>query len=98
MIDGQQVRRPTDRPHRIPGALFPSGGTPQLLRGLESGLSAVSYLVSGILVWGGVGFGLDHLLGTGPVLALVGAVLGNAAGVYLIYLRWPVGEEDRRAA
>lgn len=95
--DGQQVRRPTDGPHRIPDALFPSG-TPQLLRGLESALSAVSYLVSGVLVWGAVGYGLDHLLGTGPVFALVGAVLGNAAGVYLIYLRWPVGEEDRRAA
>lgn len=69
-----------------------------MLRGLESALSAVSYLVSGVLVWGGVGFGLDLLLGTGPVLAVVGAVVGNAAGVYLIYLRWPVGEEDRRAA
>ncbi len=43
--------------------------------------------LAGIFTWGGVGWGLDHLLGTGPVLMLIGFVVGNMAGLYLLYLR-----------
>lgn len=82
-------------PHRlVPSA--PSRAT--LLRGLESGWSAVSYLIGGIVVWGGAGYVLDRLLPTRPVLTIIGVLVGNAAGIYLLYLRWPTHEGDRREA
>lgn len=90
------VRRSPGPSHRIPGALVPTSRS-SVLRGLESAWSAVSYLVGGVIVWGGVGFLLDRVLGTDPVLTVIGAFVGNAAGIYLIYLRWPIGEDDRRA-
>jgi F0F1-type ATP synthase assembly protein I len=58
-----------------------------LLRGLEGAWSAVGYLVGGIVVWGGVGMWLDGVLGWKPVLTIIGALVGNFAGVYLIYIR-----------
>jgi F0F1-type ATP synthase assembly protein I len=48
----------------------------------------VSTLISGIVLWGAVGLGLDHLFGTGPVLFVVGAILGNFGGIYLMYVRY----------
>lgn len=49
--------------------------------------SAVSTLISGVLVWGGIGWGIDHLAGTKPVGFAVGAVVGNFAAIYLIYAK-----------
>lgn len=43
-------------------------------------------LLAGIVVWGGVGYGLDRLLGT-SFLVLVGVIVGAAAAVYLAYVR-----------
>lgn len=83
----------------MPGALYPSGGSRTLWRGLGEAWAVLGYLVSGIAFWGGAGFGLDHLLGTDPVFLVAGVLLGNFAGVYLIYLRWPTRErEDHRAS
>lgn len=56
-------------------------------RGFGDAWTAVSYLICGILFWGGVGFGLDRLLNTGPALFCVGVLVGNAGGVYLIYVK-----------
>lgn len=44
-------------------------------------------LVSGILVWGGVGYLLDRWLGTSPWLLGLGCFVGNGAGLYLMWLR-----------
>jgi F0F1-type ATP synthase assembly protein I len=49
---------------------------------------AVSYLVGGMLVWGGIGWLVDHWLGTKGIAMGIGAVVGGAAGVYLIARRF----------
>jgi ATP synthase protein I len=49
--------------------------------------AAISYLVTGVGVWGGVGWLVDRWLGTG-VFVGVGVLAGAAAGVYLVYLRY----------
>ena len=49
--------------------------------------TALSYLLSGFLLFGGIGWGLDALLGTGVFLP-VGLLFGGAASLYLIYIRY----------
>ena len=44
-------------------------------------------LMAAILTWAGLGWLADRWLGTGPWLLVVGALVGNAAGIYLIWLR-----------
>jgi ATP synthase protein I len=55
--------------------------------GLGEAWSYLSTLASGIAVWGAIGYGLDSWIGTRPVLFVIGALLGNFAGIYLIYIR-----------
>jgi F0F1-type ATP synthase assembly protein I len=49
--------------------------------------NVVSYLISGPVMLGGAGFGLDHLLGTSWLVA-VGIVAGMALSLYLIWFRY----------
>lgn len=44
-------------------------------------------LVAAILTWGGIGWLIDNWLGTMPWFMGGGAFIGNAAGLYLIWLR-----------
>ena len=64
--------------------------------GANDGYTALSYLISGVLVWGGVGWLVDAWLGTRGFVA-VGLVLGAAGGVALVWLRYSAGipEHDR---
>lgn len=67
--------------------------TPNVWHGLESGWSAVASIISGVVVWGGLGWLADRAFGTWPVLFVAGALVGNFAGIYLLYLKYPVGGE-----
>lgn len=49
--------------------------------------SIFGYLLSGLLFWGGVGWGLDKWLGTSYLL-LVGLLVGMGASLYLVWLRF----------
>ena len=49
--------------------------------------SIIGYLLSGLLFWGGVGWGLDKWLGT-TFLLLAGLILGAGSGIYLVWLRF----------
>ena len=49
--------------------------------------SIVGYLISGLLIWGGIGYGLDQWLGTSYFL-LLGMLLGAGAAIYLVWLRF----------
>jgi F0F1-type ATP synthase assembly protein I len=60
----------------------------QLWNGLGDAWSALGTLISGIGVWGLAGFGLDRLFGTWPVLFVIGAIMGNFAGIYLMYVKY----------
>jgi F0F1-type ATP synthase assembly protein I len=44
-------------------------------------------LISAILVWAGIGWLVDRWLGTAPWFVAIGALVGNAAGIYLVWLR-----------
>jgi len=49
--------------------------------------SIFGYLLSGLLFWGGVGFGLDHWLNKG-YFTLVGLLVGISGAIYLVWLRF----------
>ena len=49
--------------------------------------SIFGYLLSGLLVWGGVGWALDLFLGTGFFL-LIGLVVGAGAAITIIWYRF----------
>ncbi|MEE8599702.1 AtpZ/AtpI family protein [Euzebya tangerina] len=44
-------------------------------------------LLAAIFTWGGVGWLVDRWLETGPVFMLIGFVVGNMTGIYLLYIR-----------
>ena len=49
--------------------------------------SIFGYLLSGLLFWGGIGYGLDKCLGTG-YLTLIGLLVGISGAIYLVWLRF----------
>ncbi|MEN3359746.1 MAG: synthase protein [Mycobacteriales bacterium] len=55
--------------------------------GAYAAYSVIGYLLAGLLFWGGVGFALDRWLGTN-FLVLIGMLVGGAAAMYLIYVRY----------
>ena len=54
--------------------------------GAGTAWSFVGILVSGMLAWGGIGWLVDHWLGT-SFLFPVGLIVGSAAGMYLAIKR-----------
>jgi ATP synthase protein I len=58
-----------------------------LLHGLDQSSVMGVELLSATLTWAALGWWLDRWLGTGPWFLAVGALLGNAAGIYLVFLR-----------
>lgn len=55
--------------------------------GLGEAWTMVSELLAATLVWGAIGFGLDHWLGIYPVLTVLGALVGHATGIYILIRR-----------
>jgi ATP synthase protein I len=51
------------------------------------GWRVLSYLIGGIVVYGGIGFGLDRWLGT-QFLLPVGIVLGAGLTILLLHFRY----------
>lgn len=56
--------------------------------GIGLGWSVTATMVAGILVWGGLGYLVDRLVGTDGIFVGIGVVAGAAASVYLVYLRY----------
>ena len=76
VMAGQQ---PPSEPHEDDAPPPPDSG---------AGYTAISYLIGGMVVWGGIGWLVDHYwLGTKGIAMGIGAVIGGAAGVYLIARR-----------
>jgi F0F1-type ATP synthase assembly protein I len=48
------------------------------------GWTALSYLISGMAVWGFLGWLADRWVHTGGILTAIGIVIGAAGGVYLV--------------
>jgi ATP synthase protein I len=49
--------------------------------------SIFGYLLSGLLFWGGIGYGLDKWLDT-AYLTLIGLLVGISGAIYLVWLRF----------
>jgi ATP synthase protein I len=56
--------------------------------GMGIGWTIASTLLGGILVWGGIGYLVDRLIGTDSVFTAIGFVLGAIGGIYVVYLRY----------
>ena len=61
--------------------------------GMGVGWGITSTMLAGVLVWGGIGFLVDRLIGGSHVFLAIGMVLGAAGATYIVYLRH--GKEDR---
>lgn len=79
--DGQQG---PDRPATPSGE--PDSGVPEGTQTANLAWSVVSYLVGGMLVWGGVGWLLDRWLGTSALFP-IGVLLGVGVGLYVVVVR-----------
>lgn len=49
--------------------------------------SIFGYLLSGLLFWGGIGYGLDQWLNKG-YFTLLGLLIGISGAIYLVWLRF----------
>jgi F0F1-type ATP synthase assembly protein I len=64
-----------------------AAGRREAIRGLDQSSVMGVELVSATIVWAGAGWLVDGWLGTSPWFFAVGAIVGNAAGIYLVWLR-----------
>ncbi len=64
----------------------PDGGDPWKGAGLA--YTVMGLLLSGVLVWGGIGYLFDRLIGTHRVFLPIGMVVGAAGATYLVYIRY----------
>lgn len=65
---------------------------PDAAGGMNEGLRVLSYLISGVALYGGLGWLGDHLLGTAFLLP-VGILLGAGLGIFVIIRRFGQVEE-----
>jgi ATP synthase protein I len=72
------TERPPDDPH---------AGAGDGSQGMNQAMQALSYLISGVVFYGGLGWLGDHYLGTGFLIP-VGIVLGAGFGIYLVIKRF----------
>jgi len=47
----------------------------------------VGYLTSGLIIWGGIGWGLDNWFNT-DFLVVIGMLTGLVASLYVVWLRF----------
>ena len=52
--------------------------------------TVLAYLLSGLLLWGGLGVLLDRWLDT-EFFVLIGLLVGGVGSVYLVYIRYGKG-------
>jgi ATP synthase protein I len=71
----------------------PNPGDPEnLWSGMSTGIQITAYLLAGLFAYGGVGWLIDWLAGTGKVFTAIGMVVGAVFGIYLVYVRY--GKDD----
>jgi F0F1-type ATP synthase assembly protein I len=94
-----QHHEPQDAASSAPDVAGPVRSTVrESMVGLDHSSIMGAELVSAIAVWTGIGWLADRWLGTDPWLLIIGALIGNAAGLYLIWLRSGRMEAVERAA
>ena len=74
-------------PHDSPAGSRRRGALAGMDTGMDLGMRVLSYLISGVLVYGLLGWVGDHFLGT-KFLLPIGIVVGAAFGVYVVIRRF----------
>lgn len=69
---------------------------PQQPAGMDQAMSVLSYLITGIGVWGGLGWLVDHVWHLGFALP-IGIVVGAALGCYLVIVRFGALKDSKAA-
>jgi F0F1-type ATP synthase assembly protein I len=62
-------------------------GRRELLSGVDHANIMSIELLAAILTWTAIGWLVDRALGTAPWFIVIGGLVGNFAGLYLIWLR-----------
>ena len=79
------MNEPNQPPDELSGPPDPDAGHPRLE---EAHMwNVVSYLISGPVLFAGIGWALDHWLGT-EFLVPVGILAGMAVSLYLVWFRY----------
>ena len=68
----------------------PTGNAPEGPRRADDGMLVLSYLLSGLIFYGGLGWVGDYLLQTSWLLPL-GLILGLVSSIYIIIKRYGSG-------
>jgi F0F1-type ATP synthase assembly protein I len=68
-----------------PGGLV--RGRRELWAGVDHANIMSMELLAAILTWTAIGWAVDRALGTAPWFIVIGGLIGNFAGLYLIWLR-----------
>jgi hypothetical protein len=77
--------KPPTPPTPPTGPPDPDAGHPRLEEARM--WNVVSYLISGPVMFGGIGWALDHWLGTGFFVPM-GILVGMAVSLYLVWFRY----------
>jgi F0F1-type ATP synthase assembly protein I len=83
----------TDEP-AVPAARDERSELGHGMRGADLASAVVSELLGGLLVWMGIGWLVDRWLATSPWFTIIGALVGYAGGMYLVWLRIQRSEPD----
>jgi len=86
--------RAADRLEHVDDDAHPSPGPSAQPVGDGEAWTVLAYLISGPLLYGGLGWLADRWLGTTPWLVVVGILGGMALAVYIVWVRY--GAHDRR--
>ena len=78
-----RLRRLKEQVREDQGGDMPRDGTPRTAGGWAFKLSVE--LAAGLIVGGGIGWFLDYLLGTMPLMLIVFFLLGGVAGIWTVY-------------
>ena len=62
--------------------------------GMGTAWALTGTLVAGILVWGGVGYLVDRLVGFRWLFLPVGMLVGVSTSIYLVYLKFGRDEHE----
>ncbi len=69
-----------------PMAGRPDRGDPW--RGIGTAWAVMGTLLAGIVVWGGIGYVVDRLIGFHWLFLPVGMLIGVSTSIYLVYVRY----------
>lgn len=61
---------------------------PNVVKGMDEAYTVIGLLLSGLIVCGGIGLGVDALLGLHYLFLPIGILVGLAIGTYMVVVRY----------